>query len=932
MVPGHVPAVVPALKSLGELPGTQRLQLSISLPLRNAARLNELLRQLYDPTSPRYRKYLSVDEFTRQFGPTQADYDAVAAFAQAHRLTVTQRYGNRVVLDVDGAVSDIESALHVSLREYRHPTEARNFYAPDREPALDLAVSVDHIGGLNNYALPKPSVRVKPALQAAMVRPLSGTGPSGEYMGNDFRAAYMPGVTLTGSGQVVGLLQYDGYSSSDITYYESEAGLPSVPLTNILISHFNGQGSGGDGQIEVSLDIEMAISMAPGLSKIIVYEGGSNASWDSMLGRIASDNSAKQISCSWSSPGMKKESTADNLFKEMAAQGQSFYCASGDTDADTGLIAFPEDSPYITQVGGTTLTVNGSGGPWNAETVWNWGGGTGSSGGINTQYTIPTWQQGTPMSANGGSTTMRDVPDVALIADKIYVRALNANQDVGGTSCAAPLWGALNSLVNQQAAANGFSNVGFINPSVYEIGAGSDYGSIFHDITTGNNISTTSSNAFYAATGYDLCTGMGTPNGMPLINALALGVDGLQVSFASLISEGPNGGAFSPTSTSVTLVNGTNAALSWSAGATQSWLTLSATAGALAASATTSFTVSINANAYALTSGTYFDTISVTDLNTGYVQTRPVSLTVIPSPVITSATAITTSSGSALSYQIVATNNPTSYTATGLPSGLSVSATSGLISGTVTSVGTSNISLGAINLDGTGTATLALTVLPLPPVITSATSATAITGEPFAYQIVATNNPASYSESNLPAGLSLNTSTGFISGAATTTGTGTVQINAANAGGTGAASIAFTVESPYQAWQTSTFTSAQLADPTVSGDLATPAGDGIPNLLKYALNLSPWVDGVGGLPVGGVVVTVSGTYLTLTYTQVLSATDITYLPQVSADSQTWASGPSSVIITGTTANPGGTTQTVTAQSATPVTGGAQFMRLEVTKP
>jgi hypothetical protein len=930
---GHVPAVVPALKALGELSGTQSLQLSISLPLRNQDRLKTLLRDLSDPTSPRYRKYLSVAEFTAQFGPTQADYDTVAAFAQAHGMTVTQRYGNRVVLDVSGAVSDIEKALHVTLRQYRHPREARNFYAPDTEPALDIAVSIARISGLDNYALPKPSVHVKPALMAATAHPLAGSGPSGEYMGNDFRAAYMPGVTLTGSNQVVGLLQYDGYSVTDINYYETEAGLPNVTLTNVLLNHFNGQGSGGDGQLEVSLDIEMAISMAPGLSNIIVYEGNSNTSWDTILNRIASTDAAKQISCSWSSPGKTEESTADNIFQEMAAQGQTFFCASGDSDADTGLIGFPEDSPYITQVGGTTLNVNGTGGTWNSETVWNWGGGVGSSGGISTQYSIPTWQQSTSMRTNGGSATMRNVPDVALVADNVYVRAINSDQDVGGTSCAAPLWGALTALVNQQASLNGRNTVGFINASLYALADATAYSSVLHDTTAGNNNnSTTSPAAFYAEAGYDLCTGLGTPAGQALIDDLALGADGLQVSFISLNAAGPIGGAFTPASSNVTLVDGTTSSLNWSAAATQSWLTLSASSGTLSASGSTGITASINSAAAALVSGTYYDTISITDTVTGYVQYRPVSLTIVPAPVITSATAVTTSSGSSFSYQIAATNNPVSYTATGLPSGLTVTSTSGLISGTLATTGANNIALKAINLGGTGTATLALTILPQPPVITSATTATAILNQSFTYQVTATNAPTSYSFSNVPAGLVSSTSTGLISGTATATGSSSIGITVTNAGGSGATTLVLTVETPYQAWQNSVFTSAQFANSAISGDSAAPAGDGIPNLLKYALNLSPWIDGVSSLPTGGVLVTGSGTYLTLTYIQVTSATDITYIPQVSTDTQTWYSGPTSITPVSVTTNFGGVTKTITVQSATPVTTGAQFMRLEVTRP
>src|SRR5439155_5798732 len=132
---------------------------------------------------------------------------------------------------------------------------------------------------------------------------------------------------------------------------------------------------------------------------------------------MANDNVARQLSCSWG--GSSADAAAEQIFQQMAAQGQSFFNAAGDSDAFTGAIPFPSDSPNITQVGGTTLTT-GAGGSYSSETVWNWGRGTGSSGGISTTYSIPAWQQSVSMASNQGSTTMRNVPDVALTADNIY--------------------------------------------------------------------------------------------------------------------------------------------------------------------------------------------------------------------------------------------------------------------------------------------------------------------------------------------------------------------------------------------------------------------------------------------------------------------------------------------------------------------------------
>ena len=125
---GHVPPVMARLQPLGRLPGTNCLNLAIGLPLRNGAELEELLRQLYDPASTNFHKYLLPVEFAARFGPTEQDYQAVQDFARSNGLTVTGTYTNRVVLDIQGPVTDVERAFQVTLRTYRHPTEAREFF------------------------------------------------------------------------------------------------------------------------------------------------------------------------------------------------------------------------------------------------------------------------------------------------------------------------------------------------------------------------------------------------------------------------------------------------------------------------------------------------------------------------------------------------------------------------------------------------------------------------------------------------------------------------------------------------------------------------------------------------------------------------------------------------------------------------------------
>jgi len=522
---GHVPPAVRSLTPLRSLDPAQHLGLVITLPLRNPEDLTNLLQSLYDPAGTNYRHFLTTEQFTERFGPVPADYQKVADFMTSHGLAVTHTYANRVLLDVDGSVADVERTFHVNLHVFNHPTESRTFFAPDADPALDVDLPVLDVDGLDNFVLPRPaSLKLTPAGKPGTARPNNGSAPDGSsYIGSDFRTAYLPGVTLNGTGQVVALFELDGYFPTDITTYEGLANLPNVPLTNILLDGYDG--SANNNNIEVALDIDMAICMAPGLTGVLVYEGTEP---NDVLNQMAIDNRAKQLSCSWAWSGFSNVPPVDQIFMEYAAQGQSFFAAAGDSGAyvGTNTIMTPSDDPNITIVGGTTLTtdIHVS---YVSETVWNWfpRQADASSGGVSQTYPIPSWQQGIDMTANLGSTNNRNIPDVAFTADNIYLIADHGLTYVaGGTSAAAPLWAGLTALINQQAVASGESNVGFLNPALYTIAKGPNYLANFHDITAGNNFNATSSPYYPATTGFDLCTGWGTPAGTNLINSLAFPV------------------------------------------------------------------------------------------------------------------------------------------------------------------------------------------------------------------------------------------------------------------------------------------------------------------------------------------------------------------------------------------------------------------------
>ncbi len=617
------PPALGRLKPLGRYAASSNLNLVVGLPLRNQAALADLLHDLYDPASPRFHQYLTPLEFAERFGPSEQDYQEVAHFATSHGLVVTGAHANRTLLDVQGSVAAIERALHVRMEVYQHPTEARVFHAADVEPSVDLAVPILAIHGLDNFIVPRPMNLRRPADSTNTPAFISGSGPGGYFLGYDFRAAYAPGVALNGAGQSVGLFELDGYYASDIAEYESLAKLPNVPLTNVLLNGFSG--TPGQDNIEVALDIDMAICMAPGLSSVIIYEGSSP---DDVLNRMATDNRASQLSSSWGF-GPPTEAVREQIFEQYAAQGQTLFQASGDSGAYAnaqGLYA-PFDDPNVTVVGGTLLSTSGPGGPWLAETAWS-----GSGGGSSTNFPLPIWQQGLSTSANQGSASFRNIPDVAAQADvDIWLVAFNGEQGpIGGTSAATPLWAGFAALANQQAAAQGRPRIGFLNPTLYAIGRGAGYSSAFHDITTGNNTNGASPANFFAVPGYDLCTGWGTPAGSNLINALVSPPDGLQIfPPTNLTASGGTGGPFNPATLYVVLTNIGANSLNWASASAVSWLSVSPGAGTLSLNGSGAVvTLSLNSAANSLPPGSYAATVWFTNQNDGCVQSRQLILNV----------------------------------------------------------------------------------------------------------------------------------------------------------------------------------------------------------------------------------------------------------------------------------------------------------------
>ena len=609
---GHVlRAAMARARFVGRVSPLETVPLALTLPLRDPAGLSDLLGRLYTPGDPMQGRFLTPDEFAQRFGPTPEDYAAVADFARRAGLTVTGTHPNRLILDVAGPASAVESALRVHLGRYRGAS-GRLFRAPDADPSVPavLAGRLAGVVGLDTFAVHRPHLR--PALN-----PESGSGPKGGLAPSDIRNAYHLTGGQGGAGQAVALYELDGYLASDITAYQGAFGLPALAPTTVLVD--GATGAAGANTDEVALDIELAQALAPNLGHVYVYEtpnDGLDAHYLDAYSRIATDNLAKQVSTSWGSPESTNTQAflqAENaIFQQMAVQGQSMFSATGDNGAYDNAGANPDGSlnpnalgtlsvddpgsqPYVTGVGGTRLS-SGPGGAYQSEAAWGSPAdttlspqGSGGGGGFSVQWPVPSYQAGiSPAPAN------RSVPDVALNADPntgYSVYTSGAWHVFGGTSVGAPLWAGFTALVNGQRAAAGLAPVGFLNPPLYQIGASASYAGGFNDVKTGSNL-------FYPAhTGYDNASGLGTFSGDALLNTLATRL--------VPVSQGEVVGTVTASDTGAPLSGASVSALSALSGLLVAPATTSGAGGAYALAVPSGLALDLRADAYAATAGKY---------------------------------------------------------------------------------------------------------------------------------------------------------------------------------------------------------------------------------------------------------------------------------------------------------------------------------------
>jgi kumamolisin len=527
----------------------------------------------------------------------------------------------------------VEAAFHIALRTYQHPTESRNFYGPDTEPVTSLPFSLWHISGLDNYSIPKPMLVSRSDYAAAnhmsaedvVGHATTGSGPSASFLGSDMRAAYYGGSALDGTGQNLGLFEYLGTDLADLnTYFANVGQTNNVPITLLSTdgtstSCVDSKAGGKCDDTEQTLDMTQAIGMAPKLASLVMYIGSTDTAIISAM--TTHSPLPTTIGCSWGwTPA--DPSTLDPYFERMAAQGQTFFVASGDSSTWTKRnYAWPADDAHIVSVGGTDLVTASAGGGWQSETAWS-----DSGGGVSPDsIAIPVWQQlaGVINSSNRGSTTLRNGPDVSANANFTFYTCADQTaclaNEYGGTSFAAPMWAAYVALANQLLASESKGPVGFINPTIYAQNVTASYGSDFHDIVSGT------SGSYSAVTGYDLVTGWGSPT-PALITALTSGTTQIP---AFAISASPGSvsvkrGASGSVTISTTVSGGFNAAVGLTA-SSASGVTVSFTPASIAAPGSGSSTMKVTVASNASTGNR---TITVTGKGGGLTETTTVTVTV----------------------------------------------------------------------------------------------------------------------------------------------------------------------------------------------------------------------------------------------------------------------------------------------------------------
>jgi len=499
---------LPGSRTVGPADPAEKVQVSVLVRRRARQEFKDRVKRI--AAGDRSVQPLSREEYARKFGAEPADIAAIKSFAAAHSLSVIQESQVRRTVLLSGTVAQVEAAFGVRLQKYDHP---RGTYR-GREGAVhlpsELGVVVEAVLGLDNRPQAMTQFRLRSNAAAAV----------------DFTPIQLSTLyaypQATGQGQCVGIVELGGgFTQSDLQTYFASLKVASPTVTAVSVDGADnaptGSADGPDG--EVMLDIEVIGSIAPQATVAVYFAPNTDAGFLDAVTTAIHDTTNKPsvVSISWGSAEStwtdQSMTSMDEAFQEAATLGVTICVAAGDNGSSDGVtdggdhVDFPASSPHALACGGTSLKASSS--SITSEVVWDGGSeGGASGGGVSAFFALPTWQAGLKTTGASGVTaalTKRGVPDVSGDADPetgYSVRIDGTDTVIGGTSAVAPLWSGLLARINQLAG----KPVGLLQPVLYQ-----NPGAL-RDITQGNN------GDFYASTGWDACTGLGSPNGQAVAN------------------------------------------------------------------------------------------------------------------------------------------------------------------------------------------------------------------------------------------------------------------------------------------------------------------------------------------------------------------------------------------------------------------------------
>jgi kumamolisin len=516
------------------------------------------------------RRYLTQDEFARQFGTSSDDLAKLQAFAQEYGFQVTGANRATRTFDFTTTVGQLEQAIGADIIAYDDADDVRQTgYTGSLYVPRNIADAVDSLFGIETPGVPPPE-------------PIPPSYPSTPaYYSPQVAAAYdypeAPDGQAPGQGLSIGILELGGgfnaAQQSTVAAYLAAQGITTPPTINVVGSSTDAGTHRNDPNVEVMLDIEVLASILPAADFTMYFQDNNNGDFVDLIKDASFDpvNHPSILSLSWGGPDIDAPPmyvrAMDQAILDAAAIGVTLFVAAGDDGSSDGVSAgytytdYPASSPYSVAVGGTTLAIQN--GAWSGETAWNEtaitdgffsfynsvSGGS-SGGGVSGLTPTPPYQTDAGLTINSVnppgvldvfSGTGRGVPDVSADADPLTGYNVWVPDDssgvirkfpVGGTSAATPMWAALAGLIEQNTGAR----LGWFTPVIYQIGVDNATNQAFHDITQGDNVTSNQELDPYpgtvtgvllptylgytTTTGFDLVTGWGSPQGSNLLAAI----------------------------------------------------------------------------------------------------------------------------------------------------------------------------------------------------------------------------------------------------------------------------------------------------------------------------------------------------------------------------------------------------------------------------